>query len=317
MDEMPAYIQDVLDLIEYANGPATSVWGAKRAAAGHPAPFHLEYIGIGNEDKQTDEFRTRFDQIYAAVHARHPEITIIGTVGPSPSGEDYELGWRLADSLKVAMVDEHYYEKPEWFLSNEGRYDGYRRDQSKVYVGEYASWGNTLYNALAEAAYMTSLERNGDVVHMASYAPLLANIHHTSWNPNLIYFSNTSVLRTANYYVQQLFAMNEGDVYYPGVIATPADTGIAASCVKDSRTGDIILKVVHTGPGNVKAPVDLSRFGKLDKRATRTLLTGAPEDKNTEAMPDKVMPLEATIETGRKFVLDIPAYSLQVIRIKK
>ena len=318
LDDMQPYIQDILDLIEYANGPATSAWGAKRAAAGHPAPFHLEYIGIGNEDKQTDGFRQRFNMIYSAVHAQHPEITVIGTAGPFPAGEDYELGWRFADSLSVAMVDEHYYEKPEWFLSNGGRYDGYDRNKPKVYVGEYASWGNTLYNALAEGAYMTSLERNGDVVHMASYAPLLANMHHTSWNPDLIYFSNTGVLRTANYYVQQLFASNAGDVYYPGVITpAPGDSAIAASCVKDSRTGDIILKVVHTGPGVLRASVNLASFGRLSATAQRTLLMGAPDDRNTEAAADKVVPNESTTEIRKKFVLDIPAYSLQVIRIKK
>jgi len=330
MEEMKAYIQDVLDLIDYANAPATSTWGAKRTAAGHPAPFHLQYLGIGNEDKQTDEFRQRFKLIYTAIHSHHPEITIIGTVGPSPAGEDYESGWKLADSLSVPIVDEHYYEKPEWFLANRPRYDAYDRSRSKVYVGEYASWGNSLYNALAEAAYMTALERNGDVVHMASYAPLLANVHHTSWNPDLIYFSNTGVLRTANYYVQQLFAMNAGDVYYPGVIglaagsvaantaaANTADTSLAASCVKDSQTGDLILKIVHTGPGELHIPVDLSQFGKRSSSATRLLLTGGRDDKNTEAAPGQVMPKEETIEIKKKFVLDIPAYSLQVIRIKK
>jgi alpha-L-arabinofuranosidase len=316
IDEMQQYIQDVLDLIEYANGPVSSVWGAKRAAAGHPEPFHLEYIGIGNEDKQTDAFRQRFDMIYAAVHKQYPGITIIGTVGPSPAGDDYQLGWRFADSLSVAMVDEHYYEKPEWFLSNGQRYDRYDRKKSKVYVGEYASWGNTLYNALAEGAYMTSLERNGDVVHMASYAPLLANIHHTSWNPNLIYFSNTAVFKTVNYYVQQLFASNGGDRYYAGVITTGVkDTAVAASCVKDSRTGDIILKVVHAGPGDLQASVDLTRFAKTAVRAGRTVLTGAPEAKNTKDAPDTVVPKEGQMEVKKKFLLDIPPYSLQVIRI--
>jgi alpha-L-arabinofuranosidase len=318
MDEMQQYIQDVLDLIEYANGPETSVWGAKRAAAGHPAPFHLQYIGIGNEDKQTDAFRQRFNMIHAAVRATYPDITIIGTVGPSPAGEDYDLGWRFADSLSVAMVDEHYYEKPEWFLSNGQRYDGYDRNKSKVYVGEYASWGNTLYNALAEGAYMTSLERNGDVVHMASYAPLLANMRHTSWNPDLIYFSNTSVLKTANYYVQQLFATGAGDSYYPGIVSVrPDDTAVATSCVKDSRTGDIILKVVHTGPGTLQAAVDLTTLGKTGTQARRILLTGKPEAKNTEAEPDMVAPTETTIEVKKKFTLDVPPYSLTVIRIAK
>jgi len=318
MDEMQQYIQDVLDLIEYANGPESSEWGAKRAAAGHPAPFHLQYIGIGNEDRQTDAFRQRFRMIYAAVHAKYPNVTVIGTVGPSPAGEDFDLGWQFADSVSVAMVDEHYYEKPEWFLANGQRYDGYDRSRSKVYVGEYASWDNTLYNALAEGAYMTSLERNGDVVHMASYAPLLANVRHTSWNPNLIYFSNTGVIRTVNYYVQQLFAGNAGDIFYPGVVAVRSgDTAVATSCVKDSRTGDIILKVVHTGPGALRVAVDLTTVGKAGGPASRILLTGTPEARNDEAAPATVVPKESNLEVSKKFTLDVPPYSLQVIRIGK
>jgi alpha-L-arabinofuranosidase len=317
MDEMQGYIQDVLDLIEYANGPVSSTWGAKRAAAGHPGAFHLEYIGIGNEDKQTDDFRQRFNMIYAAVHAKHPEITIIGTVGPDPAGEDFNLGWRFADSLTVAMVDEHYYQQPRWFLSNGQRYDRYDRGKSRVYVGEYASWGNSLYNALAEGVYMTSLERNGDVVHMASYAPLLANVHHTSWNPNLIYFDNSTVLKTTNYYVQQLFASNAGDVYQEDVIRLGlGDTAVAASCVKDSRTGDLILKMVHAGPGNLQASVDLSRMGKFDPEASVTLLTGAPEAKNTIHAPETITPKVSGMNIKKKFTLEIPPYSLQVIRIK-
>src|SRR5690242_9112800 len=139
MSEMPAYIQNVLDLIEWANGPVNSTWGAKRAAAGHPAPFHLQYLGIGNEDKQTDVFRERFKMIYDAVKAKHPEITVVGTVGPRPNDEDYREGWKFADQLHVPLVDEHYYEKPEWFLDNQDRYDSYDRSKSRVYVGEYAA----------------------------------------------------------------------------------------------------------------------------------------------------------------------------------
>jgi alpha-L-arabinofuranosidase len=201
LSEMKDYIQEVLGLIEYANGPATSKWGAKRAESGHPAPFNLEYIGIGNEDKQTPEFRERFKLIYDAVKAKHPEITVIGTVGPSPDGEDFELGWKFARELNVPLVDEHYYMKPEWFVANQKRYDSYSRAESKIYIGEYASWGNTLLNAISEAAYMTSVERNGDVVRMASYAPLLSKEGHINWNPDLIYFTNTTVCPTVNYYV--------------------------------------------------------------------------------------------------------------------
>ncbi|MGA2060838.1 MAG: alpha-L-arabinofuranosidase C-terminal domain-containing protein [Thermoguttaceae bacterium] len=211
MADMPAYVQDVLDLIEWANGPETSAWGAKRAAAGHPKPFNLKYFGIGNEDAQTPVFRERFEMIFKAVNAKHPEITVVGTVGPSPSGYDFDEGWKFANQLGIPIVDEHYYQTPAWFLGNLKRYDSYDRSRSKVYVGEYASWGSKLDNALAEAAYMTSLERNGDVVHLASYAPLLGRDRHTQWNPDLIYFNNAAVVPTVNYYVQQLFSLNSGD----------------------------------------------------------------------------------------------------------
>ncbi|MGC3990392.1 MAG: alpha-L-arabinofuranosidase C-terminal domain-containing protein [Chthoniobacteraceae bacterium] len=202
--DMPGYIQDVLDLIEWANGPADSTWGAKRAAAGHPAPFGLKYVGIGNEDKQTDGFRERFRMIYEAVKAKHPEITVVGTVGPAPGGEDYDLGWKFAGELHVPIVDEHYYSSPQWFWNNLQRYDRYNRARSKVYVGEYAARDaksrSTLRAAIAEAAYLTSLEKNGDVVHFASYAPLLARRGHTSWSPDLIFFNGTDIFPTISWY---------------------------------------------------------------------------------------------------------------------
>jgi alpha-L-arabinofuranosidase len=318
MDEMKDYIQEVLDLIEYANGPVTSAWGAKRAEAGHPAPFNLQYVGIGNEDKQTDAFRDRFGMIYEAVKAKHPEITVVGTVGPFPSGEDYELGWKLADKLNIPVVDEHYYQKPEWFLTNNRRYDGYDRSKSKVYVGEYASWGNTLFNALAEAAYMTGLERNGDVVRMASYAPLLANLGHTSWNPDLIYFTHTSVVPTVNYYVQQLFAVHSGDVYYPGVVSFQdgADTLLGASCVKDSKTGDIILKIVNAGAQAAAANVQLPKGSRYEGKGALYVLTGKPDEMNTLQDPEHIVPSTSGMTVGRSFTYRAPAYSLSVIRVK-
>ena len=238
LEEMPAYIQTVLDLIEWANGPATSRWGAVRAAAGHPAPFNLEYLGVGNEDHITPVFRERFQMIFEAVKAKHPEITVIGTVGPSPDGADYENGWQIANELGVPMVDEHYYQAPQWFWDNLGRYDGYDRRQANVYVGEYAAHDDgrrtTLRSALAEAAYLTGLERNGDVVPFASYAPLLGKRARTQWNPNLIYFSDTQVAPTINYYVQQLFSLHGGDRYLEGRVeeaeapdpAAPLRTGL-------------------------------------------------------------------------------------------
>ncbi|MBN1795440.1 MAG: carbohydrate binding domain-containing protein [Sedimentisphaerales bacterium] len=219
MDQMDEYVQEVLDLIEWANGPADSKWGAKRAQAGHPEPFNLKYIGVGNEDAITPVFRERFKMIYDAVKEKHPEITVIGTTGPGHSGRDFDQGWKFANELNLEMVDEHYYVSPGWFWANLDRYDSYDRDKSKVYLGEYAAHDSerrtTLRSALAEAAYMTGLERNGDIVRFASYAPLLGKLGHTQWNPDLIYFNNTKVFPTINYYVQQMFSLNAGDVYLP------------------------------------------------------------------------------------------------------
>jgi len=319
MADMKGYIQDVLDLIEYANGPVTSTWGAKRAIAGHPKPFHLQYIGIGNEDAQTDQFRERFKMIYDAVRAKHPEITIVGTVGPAPSGKDYDQGWKLADNLSVPIVDEHFYEKPEWFLKNNNRYDTYRRSNSQVYIGEYASWGNTMINALSEAAFMTSLERNGDVVRMASYAPLLANINHTSWNPNLIYFNNKKIVQTVNYYVQQLFSANQGDIYIPNKVEflndkAGKDSTLAASYVKDSKTGDVILKVVNAGPKPATAQISLAGLNVNGGKAFVQILKGNPEDKNTFDHPANIVPASEQISLAELQKYIAPAYSLSVIR---
>lgn len=305
MNEMADYIQEVLDLIEWANGPANSTWGAKRAAAGHPEPFNLEYIGIGNEDKITPAFTERFTMIYEAVKAKHPEITVIGTVGPFSSGEDYEKGWQLARSEQVPMVDEHYYDQPRWFIGNQYRYDAYSRKESGVYIGEYASWGNKMGNALAEALYMTGMERNGDIVKMASYAPLLAKKGFTQWNPNMIYFTNTTVEPTVNYYVQQLFSTNQGNIYYDKIIQfTKTDSSLAASCVADSKTGDIILKLVNATNAVQPATLRLSDFRKLSAMASRIELT--------DALPT---PVTTAMKIAANSKIELPPLSVTVIRI--
>ena len=320
MNEIQEYIQEILDLIEYANGPITSTWGAKRAAAGHPKPFNLEYLGVGNEDKITPVFMERFKMIYDAVRVKHPEITLVGTVGPAPQGEDFEQGWKFANHLAVPVVDEHYYEKPEWFLDNLKRYDTYDRKASQVYLGEYASRGNKLFNALAEAAYMTSLERNGDVVKLASYAPLLGRKGHTQWNPNLIYFTGTQVCPTVNYYVQQLFSTNQGDVQFSNVISSSLSDNtkntFATSCVKNTKTGDIILKLVNAGSTSTQARVNLSGLGSINRVATSTVLTGDPTTENTCDNPQNVVPKTSSFNASKSFTYDAPAYSLTVIRIK-
>ena len=321
-EDMKAYIQDILDLIEWANGAPSTTWGAKRAAAGHPEPFHLQYLGIGNEDKITPVFKERFKMIYEVVHAKHPEITIIGTVGPFHSGEDYDLGWNFANEVKVEMVDEHYYEKPEWFVNNLARYDKYPRANSKVYVGEYAAHDvkrrNTLRSALSEALYMTSLERNGDVVLFASYAPLLGRRGHTQWNPNLIYFTGTQICATINYYAQKLFANNEGDLYYHNIISVNvADTAktFAASCVKDSKTGDLILKIVNTDSIGIPAKINLAKLGTFNANAVVTVLSGDPTAENSFEGTQNITPQTSNLTVNKSFTYQVPASSLTVIRI--
>lgn len=210
-ERLAAYIDDVRDLVEWANGPADSRWGAVRAAAGHPEPFGLRYLGIGNEDEQSPAFRSRFGEILAVLRAEHPEITVVGTVGPFPSGSDYDSGWAIARELEVPIVDEHSYKAPKWYFQNLDRFDRYDRSGPKVYVGEYGSRGNTMLCALAEAAYMMAMERNGDVVHLASYAPLLAKVGNTQWEPDLVYFDNEQVLPSLNYWVQHMHAHAAGD----------------------------------------------------------------------------------------------------------
>jgi alpha-L-arabinofuranosidase len=317
LENMDAYIQDIFDLIEYANGDVTTEWGAKRAAAGHPAPFNMKYIGVGNEDKQTPEFNERFALILEALKAKHPEITVIGTVGPDPDGEDYEKGWKLAQTLNIPMIDEHYYRPTSWFLNNLHRYDDYSRTGAQVYIGEYASWGNTVLNAVVEAAYMTSLERNGDIVRFASYAPLMANVNHLNWEPNMIYFNNTTVCPTVNYYVQKLFSTHQGDTYFDRVITcADTDTLQAVSCVRNSNTGDIILKMVNTGTAPTRMQVDLSRFKGVNAKATLTIISGDEKAKNTLDNPATIVPTTTAFKASTRFHYDAPALSVTVIRIK-
>jgi alpha-L-arabinofuranosidase len=318
MEHMDDYIRDILDLIEYANGSATSAWGRKRAEAGHPEPFNLEYIGIGNEDKITPGFQERFRMICEAIRKKYPDIKLIGTSGPFDAGEDFELGWKISRELDIAAVDEHYYKDAGWFLSNLKRYDNYPRTGPKVYLGEYASWGNHWYNALAEAACMTGLERNGDVVKFASYAPLLGRIGHTQWDPDLIYFDGKGVYPTVNYYVQKLFSVNRGNLYFDNVITHEDEQNKipAFSCVQDAKTGDVILKFVNPLDRATRMNVDLKPFKRIKSDAVLTVMTGHRNAKNTRKEPDNILPVESTFKAGKKFAYELPPLSVSVIRIK-
>ncbi|MCZ9352342.1 carbohydrate binding domain-containing protein [Streptomyces mutabilis] len=220
------HIQDTLDLIEFANGPRTSEWGAKRAEMGHPKPFGLTHIGVGNEENLPREFMARFKEFRAAIEAEYPGITVVSNSGPDDSGATFDTAWQLNREAGVDMVDEHYYNSPQWFLQNNDRYDSYDRNGPKVFLGEYASQGNAWKNALSEAAFMTGLERNADIVKLASYAPLLANGDYVQWSPDMIWFNNHASWGSANYEVQKLFMNNTGDRVVPSkATGTPAVSG--------------------------------------------------------------------------------------------
>ncbi|MEU1404337.1 alpha-L-arabinofuranosidase C-terminal domain-containing protein [Streptomyces sp. NPDC005728] len=217
------HIRDTLDLIEFANGPASSTWGKVRAEMGHPKPFHLTHIEVGNEENLPNEFFARFQQFRAAVQAKYPSVQVISNSGPDDSGSTFDTAWKLNRDAKVDMVDEHYYNSPQWFLQNNDRYDSYDRSGPKVFLGEYASQGNAFKNGLAEAAYMTGLERNADVVKLASYAPLFANEDYVQWSPDMVWFNNHASWGSANYEVQKLFMNNVGSRVVPSTATTTPD----------------------------------------------------------------------------------------------
>jgi alpha-L-arabinofuranosidase len=313
LEEMDAYIQDILDLIEWANGDKSTTWGKLRAQAGHPAPFNLKYIGIGNEDLISEVFKERFEMIFNAIKEKHPEITVIGTTGPFYEGSDYDEGWRFATKLGVPMVDEHYYVSPAWMIYNSDFYDKYDRNKPKVYLGEYAAHlpgrRNNVETALAEALHLCHVERNGDVVEMASYAPLFAKEGHTQWNPDLIYFNNTEVKPTVGYWVQKLFGNNVGDEYIPATVEIStsnekACARIAHSVVRDTATGDYIVKLVNMLP--VETTVAFRNFDFGDSPVEKTVLTGDPADRTAKPITENVALKE------NKVVL--PAYSFTVLR---
>lgn len=320
MEEMDAFIQDILDLIEWANGDAkTTKWGRVRAEAGHPKPFNLKYIGIGNEDLISNTFTERFNMIYDAVREKHPEIIICGTVGPFYEGSDYEWGWKLAKEKEIPMVDEHYYVSPGWYIHNQDYYDHYDRNASEVYLGEYAchvaSRHNNIETALCEALHLTNVERNADIVRMTSYAPLLARHGRTNWNPDMIYFNSSRIDLTPGYYTQKIFGNNSGDQYITGKLWVESRRDdvrkrISTSTVYDSATGDLIIKLVNLLPVAVNTAVEVTDCEALSTTATCTVLTGKPTDRTA-------VPTESAIEVAPQFNYDMPPYSFTTIRIAK
>lgn len=318
MSEMDEWVQDALDLIEWANGDVNTTWGKKRAEAGHPKPFNLKYLGIGNEEKITPEFEERFKYIYNIVRKKHPEIIIVGTAGPGShkGNPDFDNGWRIAEETDLAVLDEHYYEQKEYFLDNQHNYDNYPRDRkTKVYLGEYAAKDRKLQDALAEALYLLGIERNGDVVTMTSYAPLFAKKHHESWNPDLIYFDNSKVVLTCSYYVQQMFGTTSGNYYYGDVATINGDKYQGTSCVLNTDKGELYIKLVNAAGEAKDTNIDLSRFKGVKSKATITTMSGQPEQQNYfDAQP--IAPVTKDIKVSKKMTLSVEPYSCSVIRIK-
>lgn len=250
--DLGSYIQDALDLIEFANGSPTSTWGKVRAEMGHSEPFNLKFIGIGNE-QWGDEYVVRLEPFIKAIRAKYPDIKIIGSSGPSADGEKFDYLWLEMKRLKVDLVDEHYYKDPQWFLNSAKRYDNYNRKAPAVFAGEYAchvpNRDNNFESALYEAVFMTGLERNADIVHMCTYAPLLAHVDGWQWKPDMIWFDNLSLVKTPNYYVQQLYAQNKGTNVVSltrNNASVSGEDGLYASAVYDKNQNCYIVKVINT-----------------------------------------------------------------------
>ena len=319
MSEMDEWLQDALDLIEWANGDVNTTWGKKRAEQGHPEPFNLKYLGIGNEEKITKEFEERFKYMYKVIREKHPEIVIVGTAGPGShkGNPDFDNGWRIAEEIDLAILDEHYYEQKEYFLDNQHNYDNYPRDRkTKVYLGEYAAKDRKLQDALAEALYLLGIERNGDVVTMTSYAPLFAKKHHESWNPDLIYFDNTKVYPTCSYYVQQMFGTTDGHYYYSDVATVEGgDKYQGTSCVLNTEKGELYIKYVNAAGEAKKVNIDMSRFKGINPKATLTSISGQPWQQNYfDGEP--IQPVTKDLKVSKTMTVTAEPYSCSVIRVK-
>ena len=316
MSEMDEWVDEALDLIEWANGdPATSKWAKMRADAGHPKPFGLKYLGIGNEEKITPEFCERFKYMYDKIVKAHPEIVIVGTAGPGshPGNPDFDNGWKFAEELGLPILDEHYYEPNSYFLKSR-QYDKYPRNRkTKVYLGEYAAKDKKLIDALAEGLYLLHVERNGDVVCMTSYAPLFARKEATNWNPDLIYFDNERPYLTCSYYVQQMFGQSAGQYYYGDCVSFEGDAPKVEQPVEDSHYGQSVVLNTKTRRLFVKICNASGEAKKANiKAATKTTIAGNANDENNyDAQP--IEPKKEQMKTGKKFSLDLAPYSMVML----
>lgn len=328
-DQLDPYIQDALDLIEFANGAITTKWGALRASMGHPQPFHLQMLGVGNE-QWGPQYIERYRYFAAAIKKRYPSIELVNSVGPAPDDERFHYLNDTLRKMQADILDEHYYKSPEWFLQHAARYDHYDRRGPKIFAGEYAAHSQGIPNgvtknnwrsALAEAAFMTGLERNADVVKMASYAPLFAHVDGWQWSPDLIWFDNLHAYGTPNYYVQKMYANNRGTVTVPvwmeGKVVAGEDSLYASACM-DKHTGELILKIANTisreqsvvfllkGLKNKDAAVEVSTLQHKNLNAVNSL------EKPMEIAPVNAV---AAVKEGRLEVKLSPN-SFTVYRIK-
>ena len=312
MDELDPYIQDCLDLIEFANGDVNTTWGKKRAEMGHPEPFNMKYIGVGNEQWDTLYYK-RLTPFVKAIRAKYPNIKIVGTSGPDSEGKMFELGWQDMKKQKADLVDEHFYRPESWFLNSGLRYENYDRKGPKVFAGEYACHGkgkkwNHYEASILEAAFMTDMERNADVVYMTAYAPLLAHVDGWQWRPDLVWFDNTEMFKTCSYYVQQMYAKNKGTnvlkLTMDGkpVAGQEGQNGLFASAVLDANANTVIVKVINTG--KTAQNVSLNLIGlKGEKTAkTITLNHNGMDDENSIENPNKIAPVNGSVkcEAGKK-----------------
>jgi alpha-L-arabinofuranosidase len=323
LNKMQPFIDDALDLIEFANGPVTSEWGKVRAGMGHPEPFNLKFLAIGNE-QWGPIYPERLELFVKAIRARYPAIQIIGSSGPGSEGEEFDYLWPEMKRLKVDLVDEHFYRSPEWFLRGAGRYDSYDRNGPKVFAGEYACHAanreNSFLTALCEAAFMTGFERNADVVYLCTYAPLFAHADAWQWRPDLIWFDNVSLVKTPNYYVQQLYGHNAGTNVLPLRMNNEPVTGqneLYATAALDKETNELIIKAANVGIQHktLKLTINGLSPGKHDGKLIR-LHSSDPEAKNTLYSPGNVTPAESTIEVNGPVVnTSLRPLSFSVYRI--
>ncbi|WP_308246399.1 alpha-L-arabinofuranosidase C-terminal domain-containing protein [uncultured Prevotella sp.] len=331
VDSLQPYIQDCLDLIEFANGDVNTTWGKKRAEMGHPAPFNLKFLAVGNE--QWDNlYYERLRPFVKAIKAKYPNIKLIGTSGPDSEGEMFDKGWKAMKELKADLVDEHFYRDEHWFLSHGLRYEGYDRKGPKVFAGEYACHGkgkkwNHFETSLYEAAFMTDLERNADVVDMATYAPLFAHVDGWQWRPDMIWYDNTRMFKTVSYYVQQMYACNKGTNVLPltmngkAVAGQEGQDGLFASAVVDKQKGEVIVKVANTSDKTQEVILNLNGLKGSRSASLTTLQCDNMDAENTLDNPNKIRPVEttATCESKKNATVlsdKLPAKSFRMYKIK-